>query len=224
MLSCAKIIIMRITILGVLFFCLFACKPSDNKGSTSDSAVVEGENNATQGNYKPTTLKGKGSGKKATINDAGLPEPCELITIEELSRIFRISQDAISIKDASDAAAPHTVSCFFRWDAGAYDNQGILIQVMKNPIPEEFEYWVSTFVSSKRTKGEQTFMGEPLNFKYKDYPGYGDDGSYSYELGKYFWRIGEEKVFMIAFKVDGLLENQQVDYANKINDKMMSHL
>ncbi len=211
---------MRIVLLLFTIGLIYSCK-GDGASSPANSNEAQ---STDEGTRSPTTLQGKGSGKKATINEHGLPDPCELITIGELADIIRVSEDNFSMKDATSAQNPNVASCFFRWNDELYTNQGILIQVMTNPIPDEFPMWASSFVASKRTKGEQTFMGEALNFKYKNYPGFGDDGSYSYELGKYVWRIGEEFVFMVAFKVDGLAEQLQYDYADRINKKIMSHL
>lgn len=197
-------------------FIMIACKP--------DSSYNVNETKGDKAENTQASIKNVRKGEKANRNKDNLPMPCELLSVNELTRIFDISKDAVSIKDATNPSAGHTASCFFRWDAGAFDNQGILIQVMKNPVPDDFPMWASSYVESKITNGEQTFVSESVNYKYKRFDGFGDAGSYSSELGKYIWRTGEDYVFMVAFKVDNIDSVQQMEYARALATMIMSHI
>ena len=43
---------------------------------------------------------------------------------------------------------------------------------------------------------------------FKTLEGLGDDGAYSTEAGKYFWRLGDQVVFSIAFNTTHTPEQQ----------------
>jgi len=89
--------------------------------------------------------------------------------------------------------------------------------MFKNPLGNDYPDYVSQMISSKRVLGEQAVEGQAV--LYKKFDGFGDDGSYSTEGGKYFWRIGEEMVFQIAFNTTHD-PNEQYNAARKIAKAM----
>jgi hypothetical protein len=85
-----------------------------------------------------------------------------------------------------------------KWSDNEVPNAGIFLQMLRNPlVEEEYATYISLMIESKRTQGEQTVEGESTVFR--KFEGFGDDGAYSTEGGKYFWRLGEDIVFQIAF-------------------------
>jgi len=171
--------------------------------------------NRPVGNVDPATLPISDRAKLASVPDA-----CALISVDQIAKIFGVTADAISQKDASHTKSPFTRSCFYRWD-GASPNTGILVQVQGNAVAEEFAGWVSLLVESKRTSGEKA-MGSDETFKYKKLEGLGDDGSYSHHLGKYIWRDGDNYAFMVAFNTNSAPEVQMKN-VQKIGKIMMSN-
>lgn len=149
-----------------------------------------------------------------------IPDACDLISAADVERIFGLGSGIVNQKDASTMKSPYTKSCFYRWD-GVVPNTGILVQVQGNPVPEEFEGWVSLFVSSKRTSGEKS-MATNETFKYKKLEGLGDDGSYSHRLGKYVWRIADDYVFTISFNTNSA-PDVQMKHAQAIGKVMMEN-
>lgn len=121
-----------------------------------------------------------------------------LVPIETVAGALDKSVSEIIVKDASprDGKETHS-SCFFKWSDFEVNNAGILIQIMANPLGEEYPDYVPKFIESKRTLGEQDTEGEKNIFK--TLQGLGDDGAYSYEAGKYFWRLGDKVIMSIAF-------------------------
>ena len=85
-------------------------------------------------------------------------------------------------------------------------NAGMFIQMIRNPFPDEYPDYISKYVASYRTEGEQGVEMDPIYFK--KFEGFGDDGSYSTEAGKYYWRLGEAVSFLIAFNTTHTPEEQ----------------
>ncbi len=151
-----------------------------------------------------------------------LPDACSLLTIEDIQEILNVPADEIQVKDGSTARAGHAKSCFFKW-IGKRINAGLLVQVQKNPVGDEFPEWPTSFVASKRTSGESNFSGDGETYKYSKFEGLGDDGSYSYNLEKYIWRTGNDYVYMIAFNED-MTEAEQKDAALRLGKKIMQRV
>ncbi len=154
-------------------------------------------------------------------SDLPLPNACQLVTRDEIGRLMNIDGGDIEVKDGS-AGSDHSKACFFKW-VGQRPNAGILIQVQKNPVGDEFPGWATSFVESKRTMGESDFTGGSENFKYKDLEGLGDDGAYSYEMGKYFWRTGNDYVYMLAFNED-MSASKQLSVAKQFGKIIMDNV
>ena len=146
-----------------------------------------------------------------------IPNSCSLISKIDVSKILDIPAGAIVQMDASSIASPYTKSCFFKWDS-LEPNSGILVQVQGNPIPDDYAEWVSLYVSSKRSSGENGMDGEVYTYKKLD--GLGDDGSYSHRLGKYVWRTGEDYVFTISFRANSD-PKKQLKLAKELGEVIM---
>jgi hypothetical protein len=158
-----------------------------------------------------------------TPSDLELPDACSVITKAEIAAALKLKSDEILIKDGSNPKAPHARACFFKWNGGIRANAGILIQIQKNPVGDEFPAWATSYVESKRTSGESSFTGEAENYKYKKWTDVGDDGSYSYDLGKCLGRIGDDYVYMIAFNED-MSEAAQMQAARTMYGNIMARI
>lgn len=133
-----------------------------------------------------------------------LGQACELMPAAIVAGALGKTPQEISITNATKSGDdPESTACFYKWDDPAdLFNAGIFVQVMKNPYAdqEEFASFIEQMISSKRTIGERTQEGETTLFK--KFEGFGDDGSYSTEGGKYFWRLGDQIAFQIAFNTN----------------------
>jgi hypothetical protein len=129
-----------------------------------------------------------------------VPSSCSLITIDWLKGNLGLQGKDITIKDASDPTKKDYTSCFFKWENSATEpDAGILIQVMINPVYDEFPEWVTKFISAKITEGENVMDGgEPL--KYKKFNA-GLEGAYSYEMKRFYWRNDDKYLYMVAFNL-----------------------
>lgn len=166
---------------------------------------------------KPT----RRTAQEAGVFDSDVPDACTLITEAEVAAIIGLAEADVNLKDGSNKLTATTRSCFFRWADSSSPSAGILIQVQKNPIPEEYADWPILFIDSKIKNGEQTFDGTDVSYKFKKWDVVGDAGCYSYDAGKYHWRLGNQYVFMVAFNTS-VNEKTQMKQATALAKKVMS--
>lgn len=155
-------------------------------------------------------------------SDLPLPDACSLITTLDVQEVFGVDATGVSLKNATNRQSPHSASCFYKWD-GKRPNAGIFIQIQKNPVGAEYPQWATAYVESKRSVGESAFSTDGKTYKYKKWDFVGDDGSYSYDMAKYVWRIGNDYVYTIAFNED-MTESEMTTAAQKLATKVMSSL
>ena len=153
--------------------------------------------------FVPPTIDnpiGKGLNIDEVISQRGraIPSVRYLVPIEFIASQLGKTVADIVVKDSSPQGANAThSSCFFKWSDFEVNNAGILLQVMTNPLGDEYPEYVEKFITSKKSLGEQDLDGAKILFK--TLQGFGDDGAYSYEGGKYFWRLGDKIIMSIAF-------------------------
>jgi len=157
-----------------------------------------------------------------TPSDLPLPDACSLVSAADVAKIMKVDAGDIEVKDGSGKSSAHSRACFFKW-IGERPNAGILVQVQKNPVGDEFPGWATSFVESKRSMGESDFTGNGENIKYKQLDGLGDDASYSYEMGKYLWRTGNDYVYMVAFNEE-MTAAQQLTAAKEFASIIMKNV
>ena len=156
------------------------------------------------------------------VTKTNLPSACGLINPEALGKILRVEHTQITLKDGSGRQSPHSQSCFFRWTHEGTPNSGVLIQVQDNPLPDEFPDWAAYYVAAKVDQGEQMPDGSGSYRYTKIEDGLGDAAAYSYDLGRYIWRVNKEYVFMVAFNLPGSGE-QKIKWAEAIGKEVMKN-
>ncbi len=188
---------MKHLLFAVLLMGIFACKndTSGNKLSSVD----------------PSDAKGG-----ATVDPKNLtvPSACSMITAAEVQDIVN-AKNAVVVKESNDPKNQQVKSCFFKWDDPSTPNAGILVQIMTNPVYDEFPQYVSMYVESKLKEGEMA-MGQETPFKYKKFEAAGIDGAYSFEQGRFYWAGDANYMFMLAFNVSAFDEDDMVDAAEDI--------
>ncbi len=158
--------------------------------------------------------------KAAPIAPDALPNACDLITAEFVSKTLGVVEARdIYVKDGSGKKAVHAKSCFFKWDDAASPNAGVLIQIQKNPVEDEFPDWASYYIRAKRDQGDVMPDGSGT-YRYKEFPGMGIAGAYNYHLARYTWRTETDNIFMVAFNLPSS-EAQQLIWAEKIGKEAM---
>jgi hypothetical protein len=199
-------------ILVIIGLAFTSCE--SNKASTSGSGYSSADVNSKD---KITTTF-----KVNTKFD--LPDPCALVSKETISQLFNVDQRYISAIDGnSDGNKKEHRACFFKWDEPDFPNTAILLQLQTNTMDEtEYPDWMSYAVANKRTSGE-TMMGETEPHLFEIFPNVGTDGSYNYDIGKYYWRLENDLLIMLAYNMD-ISKDLQYNSAEKIAGEIMANL
>lgn len=162
--------------------------------------------------------------EKQTAGNVILPNACTLVPKSKLASILGVEASLIKQKDGSSKQSKFSRSCFFRWEQDGVPNSGVLLQVQKNPVPDEFDAWATSFIDAKKENGETDFSGAGEVFKYKDFANIGTAGAYNFTLGKYYFRMDNKYVCMIAFNLIDSKEDEQLYWAKKIGKLMANAL
>jgi len=138
---------------------------------------------------------------------------CRMVSVEEIAQALGMTVQDITQSNATPSDAdPNQTACFYKWDDPEVVSAGIFIQILRNPLGDEFPDYITEFIKQKRSRGEQEANGDATFLKEMDW---GDDGAYSTELAKYYWRLGEEVILSIAFNTS-FSEREQYQVATKI--------
>ena len=195
-------------ILTLSIFFLFACNQTasenGNQKEQSTSVTPKVVTQEDHDNFQPKATGGaigKGLNMTEVIEKRGgrmLDNACSIIPRRVIAEALGKNAGDFKLSNSTprDANPTHS-SCFFKWSDFDVPNAAILIQMMRNPVGDEFPDWVVQFITSKKEMGESTTDGDRDVFK--TFEGFGDDGAYSTVGGKYFWRLGDQVVFSIAF-------------------------
>ncbi len=155
------------------------------------------------------------------VYDERLPDACTLLSESKIASLLNLDKNSLEVKDGSNPQNLFSKSCFYKWEDEGVKNAGIMIQVMTNPVEDEAPEYLSIYISSKKTRGEQS-MDSDKPFIYKDFVGIGDDGAYSYEMHKYMWRKGNDYSFLLAFNAV-LTEKEELEIAKKLAVEVMKN-
>jgi hypothetical protein len=150
-----------------------------------------------------------------------LPNSCELISESFIAKTIGVSEEAISMKDGTNAASEHARACFFRWDHKGVANSGVLIQIQENPLPDEIDDWAAYYIQAKINQGE-TNPNTMESTRFKVYKDLGVSGAYNYEMQRYLWRTEDGIVFMIAFNLRAS-EKEQLSWAKTLGEEIMKN-
>jgi hypothetical protein len=167
---------------------------------------------------KPVSLKGKDlSTEIIPVKDLPIPPSCEYVPVEWIAQRFNLDPELISVKDGG--AGTGMSGCFFRWSTMDKPNAGVFVQVYTNPVEEDVKNWAT--LRMQGLKSGQAGTAE-TSTEFKDFPGVGDEGAYNDELSTFYWRVGENYVFMLAFNLDIPAEDKY-KHAEAISQEVMSN-
>lgn len=188
---------------------MWSCTTKTQSESAYSSAILDGKDKIM------TTYK--------VDHTKDLPDACQIINKQTLATLFNVDPIYISPVDGNpDGNRKEHRACFYKWDDPNFPNAAILIQMQTNTMDEEYKEWMSMSVANKRTTGE-TLMGEGEPHIFKIFPNVGTDGSYNYDIGKYYWRIENDLMIMLAFNLE-ITEEKQYDAAVTIASELMNNL
>lgn len=194
----------------LLFLLSFYACTCNQKTEVKNDGVISLDENLVEGMDINTVLANKSE---------LLPNMCELVPKSYIAEVLGLEEGDLTPRNSSPAGSnPNHKTCFFKWNDPNFPNSGIMMQAMKNPMTDEFPEYITTFIESKRTNGENT-MTDEVTFYYKDFKGLGNDGVYNSDLGKYYWRFSDQVIFFLAF--NSIHEHQeQMAMATKLAKRM----
>ncbi len=162
--------------------------------SCKQKPVASADNGRVQ-----NTISNPTAGKKikTNYNKEGIPDACDLLSLETVGRALGLDPLSISLNDGSSKKRLISRACFFRWEDAGLKNAGMMISLQKNPMADEVPDYLVYLIDGKIKEGEQDFI-KKTKIKFEEWK-MGDKGAYSKDLGKYMWRKGKDWVFTIAF-------------------------
>jgi hypothetical protein len=209
-----KIILSSFLVLGLL---ISSCK--QDKQTTTDSPV-QGVSSTPDPDNGVVPNKTADQTPDAQLS---IPDPCKLITPEELKNIFKIGAD-VTYNSGSEGAN-YDKSCFFRIE-DKKSNGAILVQISTNPMPAEIDDYPVKMIQGKMEQGEQN-PSDGKSAIFASLPEIGDMGCYNYTLGKYHWQYNKDYLFLIAFNTSHSETDQKslaVAVAKIINKNFQSSI
>lgn len=185
----------------IMLLGLFSCNGGCGKTEDSSSAFVEVDHDSFVPEA-PKEVIGRSVDVRTIVDEKKKVQfrrmACSLVSAQIVAEALGRTKEEVQQRNATPRDAdPGQTACFYKWSDYTVPNAGIFIQLMRNPLGEEYPDYVSKMIEGKKEMGERGIEEEAILFK--TFQGFGDDGAYSTEAGKYFWRIGEEVVFQIAF-------------------------
>ncbi|MFT6334195.1 MAG: hypothetical protein ACJATI_000927 [Halioglobus sp.] len=220
---------MRIILLLILT-AFISCKPDNTatKSSVSETSKTEATGNKSVKEFaesKPTVSSAETRATKGKVetnfNKNGIPDACDLLTLETISKYVGFPAASINIADGSSPKNQLQRACFFKWDGSDIKNAGVMVQLQQNPVADDVPDYLTYMIQSLKSDGENNMNGAVI--KFYDWPEFGDDGAYSTEAGKYVWRVGNDWAFMIAFNTTMKARDQQKAakaYAKEVMERM----
>lgn len=199
----------RSLLLLSLISLFLSCK-SDPPASVVETVVNTAPQNQIPDEQAVTDL--------ATNNNVKVPNATTLIPEARIGKIINQDPGMIEVVQGNPLSEKNYQSAFIKWPAD-FPNAGILVQVSRNPVYDEYRDWAISYIDSKMTAGENV-QGAAEMVKFNKYTEHGDSGAYSYEAGKYYWRIGRDYVITIAFNMDWD-EKEQYRIATDLGTEIM---
>lgn len=127
-----------------------------------------------------------------------LPVPATLLSNSLVEQVLELKPQSVSVRSPKDAGTMLVKNTFYKWDDVANPNAGMFVQLMTNPVYDEFEDYNSMVIDSKLTKGEEA-PGLSKATPFKSLKIGKVIVAYSVETSRIYWNIGNNYVFMMAF-------------------------
>jgi len=154
----------------------------------------------------------------ATNNKVKVPLATTLVSEQRIGQIIKEDPGMIEVLQGNPVSEKNYQSAFIKWPSH-FPNAGILLQVSRNPVYDEYRDWAISYIDSKKSSGEN-IPGTSEMVKFNDYTEHGDEGAYNFEVGKYYWRIDRDYVITVAFNMDWD-QDEQYRIATELGTEIM---
>ena len=196
----------------MLFLVFTACNSGEKQQNNIKSPAMKSYPNSTaiaNANAAPEPIPG---------HPARLPDAESLISVVNVGAGLNIDHNALHQNCGLTGPERLDSYCFYKWDS-SFDNSGIIIQISRNPMHTEYADWANARIMTLLETGEMA-IGDTEPAKFEPYREVGDGGAWSYQAGKYYWRIKMDYIIMIAYNTDFPVE-QQYETATNIAKEIM---
>lgn len=129
-------------------------------------------------------------------NESGIPNPCSFVDAKFLASNLKASEGHVTEKQGKMSAgiAKTSRSCFWQWNNG-----GLVIQISTNPMPDDLPNYISKFLTTKKSFGDNNLDGEHKS-KFIDFEGPGTMNIKHQESGRYYVSKGDDYLIMLMFQ------------------------
>lgn len=156
-----------------------------------------------------------------------LPVPATLLSNSLVEQVLELKPQSVSVRSPKDAGTVLVKNTFYKWEDIANPNAGMFVQLMTNPVYDEFEDYNSMVVDSKLTRGEEA-PGLSKATPFKPLKIGKLTVAYSVETSRVYWNIGNNYVFMLAFNILDFDETKLIKCAQifipEINKNLMAKM
>lgn len=128
-----------------------------------------------------------------------LPFACDLVSEKEMKKILNMDITFDVMDGNRNQKSENSTSCFYKWDDPKYDVSGVMIQVNRNPLPDEIPDYVTKYMNNKRWEGENSYDDPNVSFKYSDLEGLEFPAIYNRETYKYYFGVKNMYLCSVAF-------------------------
>ena len=133
-------------------------------------------------------------------NTLPLPSPANLLANSIVEQVLELKPQSVSVRSPKDAGTMLVKNTFYKWEDISNPNAGMFVQLMTNPVYDEFEDYNSLVVDSKLTKGEEA-PGLSKATPFKSLKIGKLTVAYSVETSRIYWNVGNNYVLMLAFNI-----------------------
>ncbi len=139
-----------------------------------------------------------------------VPIAADLIKIETMEEFLGLKSGTIyDVTKNLNPANKNNNSIFYKIEDPDLGNAAVMLQVSKNPLPDEItDYeFASYYINNKINEGERSVNNPEAPIKFEDWD-MGVSGAYNKDLGKYYWRDENSVIYLFATNVTLPFETQ----------------
>lgn len=189
-----------------LAFGVFSCKEASKPDSIKDNSETVSEGDQMSGLVS-----------KTNIYDS--PDPMQLVTVADVESALGLNSGAVYTTIPNGNATERVRSVFYKISEEDKPNAAMLFHLSGNPLPGELEDYALIAVRDKISNGDRS-LNDPdkiIEFEAWDV---GLGGASNKGESTYFWTDERGYLFLIAFNLSSLSEEEQYQAATKLANKV----
>lgn len=144
-------------------------------------------------------------------------DPCSFLNEQTVATLIGNTAEEINIR-AGQSQNEFARSCFFKWSTPDFPNAGMLVQILKNPVEDEYSEWAFMFIETKKSMGETALSNPDQPIKYSTLKGVGEQACYNIDQSKCYFRIGQT-VYLVA--LNGVDEDKRLDLLKNVAQEVI---